>query len=273
MEQIVRGAVTSIVLAALGAVVMATVDLAGLVGQPFAGFVFLENGDVGPRLMTAAEAGPEVARLRPQDRVVGVDGIVVRSGPEARAEIAKAAPGTPLRYTILRSGRESFEIVVPTVRFTWPMAARLFGPFLVGGLLLVALTGFVLTVRPGDAAARGLFAIAASLGTTFGVLMVDALLAYRLDPTIELLGLAAAKASVLHMAFLWPDRRRPLDRWPLLAPGLVYAAMVLHALVFRVYYFDHPRFTTLLSHVSVGTFVFALVMLVANFARSALGSP
>jgi formate hydrogenlyase transcriptional activator len=273
MERIVRGAVASIVLAALGAFVLSVVELASLVGGPFAGFVFLENGDVGPRLLMTSNSSAELARLRPQDRVVAVDGEPTATGPEALARVLRSDPGTPVRYTFLRSGGERFDLVIPTVSFGWADAWRLFGPFLLGGLLLVALTGFVAAQRPLDPAALALFALGASLGSTFGVLMVDAFLGYRLGPLFQLVGIAFSKASVLHLALLWPDRRRPLDRWPRLAPALFYAAMLLHAVVFRIAYFDAPRLTTVMAHVSVATFVVALLTLVVNLTRSALNSP
>jgi chemotaxis protein methyltransferase CheR len=117
-----------------------------------------------------------------------------------------------------------------------------------------------------------LFALGVGLGATFGVLMVDAVLGYRLDPALVVLGLAVAKASLLHLALLWPERRAPLERWPRLVPAAIWGLMLLHALVFRVLYYDAPRATSVLAHVSVATFVAAMVLLVVNIARSAWGA-
>ena len=272
MERIVRGVVASVLLASVGVFVLAVVELAGAVGAPFAGFVFLENGDVGPRLLTTSTAAPAVAELRPQDRIVGVDGVAVPNGPAALAEIRERPVGTPIRYAVQRSGGATFDVVIPSVPFAWSDALRLFAPFLIGGLLLVALTGFVAAVRPTDPAARALFALGGALGTTFGVLIVDAFVGYRLGPTFQLVGLAVAKASVLHLALLWPERRRPLHRWPRLAPALFYAAMLLHAAIFRIAYFDAPRLTSAMAHVSVATFALALLTLAVNFTRTAVAS-
>jgi len=270
MEQVVRGAVASVVLAALGAFVLAGIELAGLAGGPFAGFVFLENGDVGPRLLTTSNASPAVGELRPQDRIVAVDGVEVANGREALDQILQHEAGAPVRYTVLRSGRERFDLTIPTVELGWGEIMRLFAPFLIGGILLVALTGFVAALRPGDPAALGLFALGASLGSTFGVLIVDGFIGYRLGPGFQLVGLAAAKASVLYMALLWPVSRQPLVRWPRATPALIYAAMLLHALIFWTFYQDAPRLTSVMAHVSVATFVVALLTLVVNFTRAAL---
>jgi transcriptional regulator with GAF, ATPase, and Fis domain len=269
MERVVRGLVASMVLASLGALVLAGVELAGVVGGPFSGFVFLANGDLGPRLLTLPGAGPAVAALRPQDRVVAVDGVATRSGPEVRARIAATTPGTPVRYTILRSGKDRFDVVIPVVELTWRDAAGLFGPFAIGGILLIALTGLVAALQPLNPAALVFFTMGTAMGTTFGVLMVDSLLAYRLGPEIGLAGLAVLKASVFHLALLWPERRSPLTRWPRLLPTALYAAMLLQALVFRIAYFDAPRLTTVLAHVSVATLVAGIALLGANIARSA----
>ena len=84
-----RGIVGSIALAALGVFVLALVELAGMVGGSFAGFVFLENGDVGPRLLSSVAASPEIGRLRPQDRLVAIDGVTVANGAEALARIER----------------------------------------------------------------------------------------------------------------------------------------------------------------------------------------
>ena len=77
-----------------------------------------------------------------------MDGTPVATGAEALARIERAAPGTSVLYTFLRSGGSRFDLVVPTVRFTWRDAAWLFAPFLIGGFLLVVLTGFVAVMRP-----------------------------------------------------------------------------------------------------------------------------
>jgi transcriptional regulator with GAF, ATPase, and Fis domain len=273
LEQIVRGAIGSVALAAFGAFVLALVEVAGLVGQPFAGFVFLANGDVGPRILTVDAAGPEVARLRPQDRVVAVDGVAVATGPDAMAQITSRRAGVPIRYTFRRSGGALFDLAIPSTVFTWQHAARLFGPFLLGGILLIALTGLVAALRPRDPTALALFALGAAMGTGFGVVMVDGFLAYRLGPEIQLVCLAIAKASIFVLALLWPDRRWPLTRWPRAVPALAYGAMLLHALAYRTFYYDAPFVTTVLAHVSVATFVGVMVLLVANIARAAWRSP
>jgi transcriptional regulator with GAF, ATPase, and Fis domain len=134
---------------------------------------------------------------------------------------------------------------------------------------MIALTGVVAALQPGNPAGLALFAMGTAMGTTFGVLMVDGFLAYRLGPEIGLAGLAALKASVFHLALLWPERRWPLTRWPRLVPAALYAAMLLQALVFRLAYYDAPRLTTALAHVSVATLVAGIALLALGIARSA----
>jgi transcriptional regulator with GAF, ATPase, and Fis domain len=265
----VRGAVGSLLLATLGAAVLGVVELAGMVGGPFAGFVFLANGDVGPRVLMIAPEGSELTNLRPQDRLVAVDGTPVANGPEATALIAQRSPGTPVRYTLRRAGGERFDVVAPVVAFTASDALRLFGPFLIGGFLLVALCGVVAALQPRYPPALALLAMGAAMGTTFGVLMVDGFVAHRLGPEIGLIGLAVLKASVWHLAFLWPVPRWPLTRWPRALPAAFYALMLLQALLFRSVYYDAPHVTTVLSHVSVATLVVGLALLAANMAHSA----
>ncbi|RIL04009.1 MAG: hypothetical protein DCC71_14375, partial [Proteobacteria bacterium] len=273
MERIVRGIVGSVVLATLGALLLSGVELSEVVGRPFAGFVFRNNGDVGPRVLTSASVSPEVGRLRPQDRLVAVDGEPVAHGNVALARIAARPVGTPVRYTFERGGRERFDAVIPTVPFAWSDALRLFGPFLIGGFLLVALTGLVVALRPGDERARVLFTLGAAMGTGLGVLMVDGFLGYRLGPEPQLVGLAVTKASIFHLALLWPDRRWPLSRWPRAVPVFLYGWMLLHTAVYRIAYYDAPRLTTLLAHVTVATFTVGMMLLVVNIARAALAAP
>lgn len=173
MERVVRGIVGSVVLASLGALVLALVELSGFVGRPSAGFVFTHNGDVGPRVLTVPSVSLAATQLRPQDRLVAIDGEPIANGSDAIARIVRAPVGTPLRYGFERNGRTRFELSIPTVAFAWSDALRLFGPFLIGGFLLVALTGLVVALRPDDPRARALFALGGSLGTGIGTLIVD----------------------------------------------------------------------------------------------------
>jgi transcriptional regulator with GAF, ATPase, and Fis domain len=273
LETLVRGSVVLVAFVTLAAFALSMIELAGFVGQPVPGFAFRANGDVGPRMLTLPGAGPEVAALRPQDRVVAVDGTPVAHGRDVMAIVAKSVPGRAIPYTFERPGGERFDLRISAVLYTWSDAARQFGPFLIGGLLLVALSCLVAMLRPGDPNARAFFVVSASMGTGLGVFMVDGLMGFRLGPEWQLVGLALTKASVFHLALLWPVRRWPLTRFPRGVPVVAYTAMLLQTCVYRAAYFDAPRLTSLLAHVTVVTLTVAMWLLVANIARSAWSAP
>ena len=266
--------VGSVVLATLGALVLALVELSGFVGQPFAGFVFRNNGDVGPRMLTVRRVSLAVAALRPQDRLVAIDGEAVASGPQALARIMQAPVGTPLRYTFDRSGRARFELTIPTVAFAWSDALRLFGPFLFGGFL----AGRADRPRPRAAPGRPARSRALRAGR------VDGHRAGRADggrvPRLPARSRAAARRARDHQGVRVPARAA-LAGTPLAAHALARAVpvflygrwMLLHATAYRIAYNDAPLVTTVLAHVTVATFVAGMVLLIFNIDEDRAESP
>jgi len=58
--------------------------------------------------------GPAFGKLRPDDVVVAVDGVPVRTPPELRREIGRRHPGRPVRLTVRRDGK-SLDLTMRTI--------------------------------------------------------------------------------------------------------------------------------------------------------------
>ncbi|MDB5096306.1 MAG: hypothetical protein JWM80_727 [Cyanobacteria bacterium RYN_339] len=139
----------ALALAILGLVTLA--DLAGQVGQPFAGFLVSPRGVVGFR-DPPAWTGPR-AGLKPGERVVEADGRPVLDGDALQAAAAAHPVGTHVAYR-LADGRQ---VDVPTMTFSWADFCWAFALGTLGGLTHLALGLGVLRARPTSPAARALW--------------------------------------------------------------------------------------------------------------------
>ena len=174
-----------------------TADRYHRIGQPFAGFLVMENLLVGV-------AGAERGGLQPFDLVRAVHGRVVDSAREIQAEIAKFPPGTPIGYVLNRRG-ELIEADVVT-RLTTP---RDFQRFLLEGLLpsllFLALGAFVFHLKPGHSQSWVFLAFCVGWYLT-NVTYIDAHTTYRFT-AVFLISFALSPALLIHLGLTFPQRR------------------------------------------------------------------
>ncbi|HYB41941.1 MAG TPA: PDZ domain-containing protein, partial [Candidatus Methylomirabilis sp.] len=174
------------------------------VGHVWPGFALMENAQTGA-------GGAERAGLHPFDAITAVNGRAVSRAADIVDEVRRHPPGTALTYTIDRAGRY-VTAVVPTRTGT----LREFGVFLIDGtipgLLVIALGALVLLLRPGAPESRVFLAFCLVSGTV-NLTYNDLMSAHRFS-RLFLTVWPFLPAILLHLAGMFPERRRVVERWP-----------------------------------------------------------
>ena len=119
----------------------AIVDRYRLIGQPFAGFMVLEN-------LFVAAGGAERGGLEPFDIVRAMNGQLIDSGRNLQAEVARHPVGTTFHYLLYRGG-QLVEADVTTRVYRYRDFRRFLVEGLLVGLLTLALGALVLYLQPG----------------------------------------------------------------------------------------------------------------------------
>src|SRR5262245_12981907 len=96
----VRRVAAALTLVTVALVWVIGVDIAARIDRPFSGFFTFHNGLVAPSFYVDDDATR--AGLEYMDRIVAVDGVVVRGGRDIQARVEEAGVGAPVRYTVER---------------------------------------------------------------------------------------------------------------------------------------------------------------------------
>jgi hypothetical protein len=268
--------------AALAAVLLVvglvgSLGAARFVGQPFAGFLVLENRVVASAGLAhwPATRGGEIY----QHEITAINGTPLVHADQLHETVQQLPVGTPVRYTF-RRGEAEFERSVATRRFPLRDAALLFGTYLLNGLVMggIALALFARQSRsPRVRAAVPLLLV----GALWGLSAMDLYGPYRLFRLHALCEVLLFPA-LLHMALAFPSRVTLATR----SAGVVWAPYAFAAglaLVYQVGLHDPTIYVTahLLATSALGVGMLALVAsLVARYAwprspalRQELGVP
>ena len=222
-----------LVVAAASAVVF--VNALGWLDRPFAGFL------VNPRMVVATVGqyhwtGPDAGVQNP-DRIVSANGRPITSMRALDAIVAATPAGHPVDYLIARRGAE-VEVSVPTMRFDWTDWATIFGITFFSGLAFV-LIGVVAFVLKPDAEASFALLVACFLLGIYSIISFDVFATHWGFVRLYLLADALLPAAFVHLALVFPEKRR-LARdhpWVLLAP---YALALAIAVPYEVFYGRGP---------------------------------
>ena len=210
----------------LGAALIAgvvSVDALGFVGRRWSGFGMHPDGSVAPLALSPLRLADTTHQLRFEDRIIAVDGVPVDGAKGVRAAVDRAAPGTPLRYTVRRAGQGELEFVVPTTVFTASDFVELFLPLLLGGLGGIAIGLLPVLARPDLTTTRLFFLGQLGLAVNFGFLASDAYLVHHL-PRWGFLATGLAIGTLLHLAMIMPEVREPLRSHPRPTLAVIYGA-------------------------------------------------
>jgi hypothetical protein len=235
--------------------ITAGIGAAGRLGEPFPGFLVLENRvvpSVGLSLWPAT-AGGEIF----QHEIVSIGGRPVATADEITTIVRGMPVGTPLEVRFRRNGRELVR-TIETRRFGGADFLLLYGLYALNGVALGAAGLVALAARRRNPAA-GAAAPALLVSSLWALSALDLYGPYRLF-AVHAACESLLFASALHMALGFPPPSRRLAGWPWLVPG-IYAAGAAGALV-TVATLGSPRLYTGTHLVATTAFGIALLALV-----------
>jgi len=192
-----------IVLAALFMAV-ATRDAWHMIGRPWAGFPVMENLLVGV-------GGIQREGVEPLDLVRAVDGQLIGSSRELQKEIERHAPGTRMRYLLVRSG-SLVEVDIPSRQMTLGTFKHYMIQYLLGGILVLPLAALVALLRPGGPSTR-LFVVFCLTTVVVNVGYWDLSGTHRFTK-LYFVAWTLLPAMLAHLALVFPERTSLAQRWP-----------------------------------------------------------
>ena len=258
--------------------------LAGTVGRPYGGFIWLHDDVQG--MMVGFETGADWparrAGMRLDDVIVRINGrkIPLDGNPDVVGQVYAATPmGGLVEYEVARPGsRDLLRFPVPVGRFTLRRAAEAYLPFAVAALALWAMGFFVHAVGARDSVAT-LFALwSLSFSALLGYHSFNGFVHGYYVSTLALCTMYAPvwplfNAISVHFFARFPARQRGWDRWA----ALIYGASALAAVAYTLTFLPHgprgPRQGLLLVTAlgSVAASLWAVLALWRAYRRS--GSP
>ena len=242
---------------ALGIAALGGLSSSQWVGQPFPGFLLLENGVVASAGLAhwPAVSGGEIY----QQELLAYDGRSLEDADALRSYVAGLPVGTEVTYRLVGGVGESVR-VIPTRAFRSLDFWLLFGSYLVCGL---GLTGVALGIRflgGRDPAARGSAASLWLIGM-WALTATDLYGPYRLFAMHAFLE-CLLFAATLHLALVFPEPRGIAQRFPALVPLLYGLGGALG--VATVMGMDRPASYVLTHRVAIALFGGAMIALIAS---------
>jgi adenylate cyclase len=204
------------------------------VDKPFQGFLIYDPPFVGS-ISVGGWPGRE-AGLSFLERVVSADGNSVARGQDVVSLARTKKPGTPIRYVLEGKGRLR-EVLVTTGVFSGGDFLFAFLVTFMGGVTLFILGWIVVLIKPNIRPSWVFFAICLGVGG-YMVTSFEILTTYSLIP-FHYLSLCFMPAPFFHLALIFPDRKKLLDRFPWLEYASYFPALVL-AVLYQVHHFILP---------------------------------
>jgi adenylate cyclase len=205
------------------------------INKPFAGFLIYQPPFVGS--ISVSDWPGREAGLSFLERVITADGKPVAKGQDVVSLARSKAPGTQVQYQVESKGHTR-ELSLPVTFFTLRDFLLAFFVTFSGGVLLFILGVAVVLLKPNIKPSWIFFALCSGVGG-YMVTSFEILTTYRLLP-FHYLALCFMPAPFLHLALIFPDRKRVLDRIPLLQYAGYLPALVL-AVLYQLHYFGTPH--------------------------------
>jgi class 3 adenylate cyclase len=260
--------------------IVSLVSAIRFINKGFPGFFvypFPNVGSYGSRDWPGYAAG-----LKFMDRIVSMDGEPVRNGRQVVNWTIQKSNGTPVHYVIESKGTTR-EVTIPVHTFGIKDFLILFvAPFIVG--LAVYTLGFIVYVLKPNIHSSWIFLIVCfSLGTYVGTAF-EIQSSYHLV-YIHYLIIPLVPAAVFHLFSIFPDRKKVLNRHPLLEyaiyipAALIAAAYLLFLFTYQdgdaVRWIPHPKVTTPVNRIfflacplsAVGFLIHSLAKALESVAR------
>lgn len=252
--------------AVLATAAIGTVQSLAWIGEPFPGFLVLENRVVASAGLAAwpASAGGAIY----QHAVVSVDGRPLERVETLQDHVASLPVGTSVTYRLERGGR-SLERSFRTRRFGAGDWTLLFGSYLFCGVGLGGMACLIRYLRGRDRVATG-SALGLGIVGLYALTAADLYGPYRFF-RIHVLLECLLFAGTLHMALVFPEPRAIIDRRRWLLPALYTAAFAL-ALAAQLG-LHRPDVYVLTHRVAVAVWGLALAVFIANQVHVFLRPP
>lgn len=198
--------VTYVLLIVLAVVFMGVVthDSWQRIGRAWTGFPVMDNLLVGV-------GGIQRERVEPLDLVRAVNGQLVGSSRELQKEIERHAPGTRMRYLLVRSG-SLVEEDIPSREMTLSTFRHYVIQYLLGGILVLALAALVALLRPSGPSTR-LFVVFCLTTVVVNVGYWDLSGTHRFTK-LFFVAWTFLPAILAHLALVFPERTWLARRWP-----------------------------------------------------------
>ena len=200
------------------------------INKPFAGFLVYKDSFIsasGERDWPGPTAG-----LKFRERILTVDGVATKDGPEIVQHIRSKEIGANVRYQVESAGQIR-EVQVPVTRFTLGDFLTVFlTPFIVG--VIIYLLGFVVYVlKPSNATSWAFLILCFSLGTMIlaGFENQSSYYVVRLHYAINTL----YAANFLHLFLIFPDRKQIVKRFPWIE-YIVYIPAIILIGAYEIYW-------------------------------------
>jgi class 3 adenylate cyclase len=240
---------------------VATHDAWHRVGRLSPGFGVMEN-------LLVVVGGVQRGSLEPFDKVVALNGRLLKSAVEITEEVERHPPGAVLHYTVAR-GHQLLEVDFPT----WTVKHQWFKRFvieaLIPGLLFLVMGGLVMYLKPGAGESRVFFAFCLISFVT-NVLYPDLHTTYRF--TKLFLPVWALTPTVLaHLALRFPEKQGIARRHPWIIRALWVEGAVA-AIALPVDFFWRPltsRYALMIPTFVGACWGLSLIALILSLLRTA----
>lgn len=214
--------------ALLSSVLAAAIGLTSLFGaltwidRPFPGFLLLGNQVVASAGL-ASWPGLQGRQIY-QAELVAVDGKALSDSHELYTYVRQLPAGTEVNYEFEKLG-QPFSEGIRTQLFTISDFLLLFGPQFLSGLVLLGVAFAIRFLARRDPAAIGCSLALGTMGI-WALTSLDLYSPYRFF-RLHVLAECLVPAATIHMAFVFPVRRRPAISTPWLIPACYLCTSIL----------------------------------------------
>jgi class 3 adenylate cyclase len=215
----------ALILAILAMSSMAFVQALQWIDRPFPGFLVNQRlvvGGVGLYHWTGSQAG-----LKIPDKILTADHKPVSNVFQLDAIVRSMPVGSPLHYTLGRSGTTA-EVIVPTMRFSFSDWLAIYGVYVVLGFIYLSIAAIVYILKPGTVVSW-VFGLVCFCISTFVFTSFDTATTHAGFLHLYIFSAGFIPATGVHFSMIFPEKRTLVARYPLLQamPYLLSMGIVL----------------------------------------------
>jgi phosphoserine phosphatase RsbU/P len=226
--------ISSVVLYVLTAIMMVACVISFyravvMINKPFPGFLVYKPPYVGS--FSSRDWSGKLSGLRYPDLILTADGQSIQYGHQVMELASQKSHGEIILYKI-QSKNQIIELNIPIDTFEIKdFALIFFAPFVVG--LAVFTLGFIVNIlKPNTPTGWVFLSLCFSVGI-YGVTGFEIQSSYMFF-RLGLLALCLFPANFLHLGLIFPERKKILNRFPILE-YLIYLPTIILGILFQIY--------------------------------------